>query len=233
MSASEQPAVLYFVEADFPASTRGRPLRNVNLTVPPGRLAWLRTSRSRGRWPVAEAALGLVSPSSGSVHFDGEDWAATSLDRLEAMRGRIGRVFVQQAWISNLNVLENVCLSRRHHGVDPDDEIVGEADDLARRFGLSATPRQRPSQVEGGTLKVAQWIRALLTKPHLLVLEAPTYGAPSDAVPNFERAVRDLLRDGVGALWIGSDEPGDELSGMRTDYEVADDGLRRIGGRAA
>lgn len=180
-------------------------LRGANLPLAQGQMALVRLDYGSEQVPLAAAAEGLIAPAAGSVLFEGLDWQHRDPRRQVAARARIGRVFGGWGWVSNLNVLENVVLARRHHSRDPDDAIVAEADALARQFTLAEVPRQRPSLVAPGPLRVAEWVRALLCRPKLLLLERPTIGAPAAAVAALLEAVGKVLAGGGAAVWITTD----------------------------
>src|SRR5580700_2750471 len=80
-----------------------------------GDLLLVRMERENERLPLADATEGLASPSQGSVTFLGEDWQRMSADRAAAQRGKIGRLFDDEGWISDLDVDQNIMLSQLHH----------------------------------------------------------------------------------------------------------------------
>src|SRR5688500_17693720 len=118
---------------------------NVTLRLGPGELALVRLERGHPRLPLADAAEGLVEPAEGSASFLGKDWRSVSPDESSALRGRIGRVFDGQAWVSNLDVDENVVLAQHHHTRRKPAEVADEAAKLARQFGLPGLPSGRPT----------------------------------------------------------------------------------------
>src|SRR5258708_7381268 len=113
---SEPPrAVVEFHHVTLlPASRRHDALNDVNLTVGEGQCVLVFSPPGHEGLPLADAALGLLAPSAGEVRILGDDWTVLAVREQLARRGRIGRVFEHDAWISNLNVLENVLLQRRH-----------------------------------------------------------------------------------------------------------------------
>ena len=97
-------------------------------------------------------------------------WAMTgslSADRAAARRGKIGRLFEDEGWISDLDVDENIVLAQRHHTQRTDHDVLEEALQLARMFGLPGLPRGRPGQMRRWDLRKAACIRAFLGQPTL------------------------------------------------------------------
>lgn len=172
-----------------------------------GELAVVQTTRHRRLPPIADLAQGLLAPTSGLVGFEGEDWNAMGADRTNACRGAIGRVFAGPAWISNLDVDENVTLRERYHSGRLAGDVRAAATELAQGFGLERLPSTRPAWTPPQDLIRAQWVRALLGKPRLLLLEDAEHDAPESSVEAWRAAVAGTLRGGAAVLWIGSDIP--------------------------
>src|SRR6266850_7792254 len=87
---------------------------NVSFELNRGDLLLVRLERENERLPLADAAMGLASPRQGSVLFLGEDWREMSADSAAADRGRVGRLFEDEGWVSDLEVDENIMLAQRH-----------------------------------------------------------------------------------------------------------------------
>jgi len=207
-------------------------MHGVSFRLMPGDLARVQLEPGNEQLPLADAAEGLIEPDEGSVAFMGERWPEMTPDRELALRARIGRVFYGHGWISNLNVLENLILAQRHHTSRPDPEIMAEAQDLARSFGLREVPAGRPALVLQRDLRRAEWIRAFLGQPALILLERPMFGVAMEHRPKLIRAVEDGRTRGAAVLWIHDDNATvPELSlqnclqfRMRGDTMRAEDG---------
>ena len=171
----------------------------------PGALLLLRIEREDERMPVADAAEGLVCPRQGSVKFRGEDWQAMSADHSAAQRGKIGRLFDDEGWISDLDVDQNIMLSQQHHTARSEDDILGEALGLARAFGLPGLPRGRPGTMRRWDLRKAACIRAFLGQPALVILEQPVRGVYADLTASLVNATKSARRRGAAVLWTVSD----------------------------
>ena len=205
---AEENVILRFASAHVEPSPDYAPgLSHVSLLLRAGELAVVQIGRQSRMPPVADLAEGLLVPSLGRIEFEGDAGAGMSADRAAAGRGRVGRVFAGPAWVSNLDVDENVTLRERHHSGRSPAEVRAAAAELARRFGLENLPATRTSRTSPHDLVRAQWVRALLGAPRLLLLEDPEHDAPENTVGAWRAAVADALRTGAAALWIGPDIP--------------------------
>jgi phospholipid/cholesterol/gamma-HCH transport system ATP-binding protein len=218
--ANNRAPVLEFVNATIqPESHQMVQVENVSFAICPCETVVVYVEEGREHLPLADAAEGLVEIDQGQVRFCGQTWSALSATRQSEMRGRIRRVFESYGWISNLDVMENICLGEAHHTRRSMDEIVAEANELARKLGLAGVPDRRPARVWGTTLRKLEWVRAFMGRPTLIVLERPLFGATRADLPYVVQGVRAAAEAGAAVLWIASEAEafnGAELGNTRS-----------------
>ena len=180
-------------------------LSDVSFSLAPGDLLLVRIERENERLPLADAAQGLLPADHGCVSFLGEDWQNLSTDCAATQRGRIGRLFDDEGWISDLDVDENILLAQLHHTNRKEAEIMDEALDLARVFGLPGLPRGRPDKVRRWDLRKAACIRAFLGRPTLVIIEQPIRGVYADVLAPLLNAVQSARRRATAVLWTVTD----------------------------
>lgn len=207
-------------------------LREVRLVIAAGELMAVQASDWSAGQALAAAILGLANVSAGEICYSGQRWTGRQPRRECRLRGEIGRVFAGPAWISNLSVLENVVLAARHHTVRPDAELEREADDLARRFGLPQVPRGRPAHLSDDISQRAQWTRALLGAPKLLVLEQPVAYLADDARTAAYESLAEARRRGAAVVWLSDrrDDVTDPRLRATDRWELVGQELRPLGG---
>ena len=201
----EVEAVLEFVGATVRERGRRRiEIGDVKLRVEPGELVMVRVERTAACPALADTAEGLQSVEPGEVRFEGQTWNQRDPRWAADRRGRIGRVFEDWGWISNLNVMENVLLAAEHHGHADRRTLSEKAEQLARRVGLSGVPPGRPAFVSPADLRRAQWVRALLRDPVLLLLERPMKGVPQSSLQPLCDVVDEARQRGAAVIWLTS-----------------------------
>jgi phospholipid/cholesterol/gamma-HCH transport system ATP-binding protein len=204
MNAS--PAILKFSEVTIESSPHYETgLWNSSFELNPGELLLVRMERENERLPLADATEGLVPPRQGRVLFLGEDWQRVSADHAAAQRGKIGRLFEDEGWISDLDVDQNIILSQRHHTLRSEKDIMEEALKLARVFGLPGLPRGRPGNMRRWDLRKAACVRAFLGQPVFVILEQPVRGVYADLMAPLINAVQAARRRGAAVLWTTTD----------------------------
>jgi phospholipid/cholesterol/gamma-HCH transport system ATP-binding protein len=180
-------------------------LCNISFELDPGDLFLVHIEREDERLPLANAAQGLSAPVQGSVTFLGQDWQKLSPERAAAQRGKIGRMFEEEGWISDLDLEQNIILSQCHHTRRTEADILAEARGISHLFGLPELPRGRPGSVSRSDLRAAACIRALIGQPILIVLERPQRGLYADLVDPLIAAVAAARQRGAAVLWAASD----------------------------
>lgn len=182
-------------------------LEDVSLLLKSGELALIGVGRGQGISPLADVAQGLILSDRGQVSFLGNNWHRLHPAVAAEARGRIGRVFKTGGWISNLNLDENITLPQRHHTHRPVDEIYAEAQKMGEFFGLRTLPNVRPAHLKRSLLRRAEWARAFLGEPALIILEEPLKDAYSEVLHYLIKGIAGALSRGAAVLWITADMP--------------------------
>lgn len=199
-------AILKFSEVTIESSAHYETgLWRSSLELNKGELLLVRIERENERLPLADATEGLVPPTQGRVMFLGEDWQHMSADHAAAQRGKIGRLFDDEGWISDLEVDQNIMLAQHHHTLRSEQAILEEALQLARVFGLPGLPRGRPASLRRWDLRKAACIRAFLGQPAFIILEQPVRGVYADLLAPLVSAVQSARKRGAAVLWTVTD----------------------------
>ncbi|TWT70473.1 ATP-binding cassette domain-containing protein [Crateriforma conspicua] len=217
---ASKPPVLSWVDLDVGSDSGASVcLRKSDLTVRQGELLVVHCEMSHQTRFFASVLQGLKPPSAGTVLFDQTDWTAMNDETLFRSRGQIGRVFDGVGWIANLNVTENMMLSRQHHG-DDDAVIMHQMEHWAEQIGLHRISRQRPAFVAPGQLQIHQWIRAFLGPPKLVILERPMRYVASKWRQKLTDAVQSLRKQATAVVWISDVWNSDHLESLGAEHRL-------------
>ena len=199
---NEPANILKFHDVSITMDSAGGPgLCNLNSTLAAGNLVMAFMEKEQTRSLLADVAEGLVAPAQGVVTFLGEDWQAMTPDRTAQQRGRIGRVFEGESWLSDLDVDQDIILAERHHTRRVRKDIEAEAIQLCQDFGLPEMPRGRSSGVRWQDLQKAACVRAFLGTPVLILLENPTSGLSADILVPLLKIVHSARQRGAAVFW--------------------------------
>jgi branched-chain amino acid transport system ATP-binding protein len=147
-------------------------LFGVSLRIGAGDVATLLGRNGMGKTTTVRAVLGLLRPAGGTVRFLGE-----RIERLEPDRiARMGLAVVPEGRqiFPNLSVSENLRAFAANRNRSADPWTLERVCDLFPR--LAERSRNRGDQLSGGEQQMLAIGRALMTNPHLLVLDEATEG---------------------------------------------------------
>jgi polar amino acid transport system ATP-binding protein len=171
-------------------------LRDIDLTVGAGDVVCLIGSSGSGKSTLLRCLDLLEEIDDGVIRFEGREISDPRIDAREA-RSRMGMVFQAFNLFPHLTVLDNVTLApRRVHGVAK-AEAEARAHELLERFGLDEHAAKHPDRLSGGQQQRAALVRALATRPALLLLDEITAALDPELVGSVLDAVRALAAEGT------------------------------------
>ncbi len=176
--------------------------------------------------PLADIAIGLVEPAEGEVTFQGRPWAGRGVHDAGASRARVGRAFLRDGFVSNLDVDENIILTQRHHTGRSQADLLAEAGELSRVFGLPGLPRGRSWRMRRQDLRRAALVRAFMGDPRLVLLEEPMRELGTEVLPPLINICRRVRARGGAVLWITADRRVWAEPALRASHRMIMSGAR-------
>jgi polar amino acid transport system ATP-binding protein len=171
-------------------------LHDVDLVVEPHDVICLIGSSGSGKSTLLRCLNLLEDVDDGVIEFEGREISDPRVDR-RAVRSRMGMVFQAYNLFPHRTVLDNCTLApRRVHGV-PKAEAEQRAHDLLAQFGLADQADKHPDRMSGGQQQRAALVRALCTRPTLLLLDEITAALDPELVGDVLRIVRELAEQGT------------------------------------
>jgi phospholipid/cholesterol/gamma-HCH transport system ATP-binding protein len=180
----------------------GMSLDRASLTLARGAFELIDAGDQGQAAAFADLCSGLIEPAAGAARFLGHDWQTLPHDYANALRGRIGRGFSDEAWAPHLSLIENILLQQCHHTRRAEAEILAEASALASEFGLPGIPVSRPEDVAPFDRVRAGLVRAFIGDPALILLEHPLQGRYLDLLDPLVNVITRARHRGAAVLWL-------------------------------
>lgn len=146
-------------------------LKGVSLTLADGEIGVLLGRNGCGKTTLFSNILGIKTPSSGSVLFDGEDMLRMS------RRERAKRVAYvpQHIHFGDLRVYDSILLGRvSQFGMKAGTADIEAVDRIIGEMRLEALADRSAEELSGGEKQKIAIARALAQEPKLLVFDEPT-----------------------------------------------------------
>ncbi len=145
----------------------GFSLKNITLHVAPGEYLVLLGPTGTGKTVLLETLAGIYRPSSGRIWINKKE--AT---RLPPERRNLGVVYQDYALFPNMTVRQNIAFGLRMKGASR-KETETAVNEMADFLEITPILERRPARLSGGERQRAALARALVLKPHALLLDEP------------------------------------------------------------
>jgi len=193
------PAMLRLELVDISKQYPGvRANDGVCLRVEPGRIHAVLGENGAGKSTLMKIVYGVTQPDSGEIRWEGRPVRIAGPEHARALG--IAMVFQHFSLFETLTVAENVWL-----GLDRERSLATVRERIARvaaDYGLDLDPERPVHALSVGERQRVEILRALLTRPSLLILDEPTSVLTPQAVDKLFVTLRALAASGCSILYI-------------------------------
>jgi polar amino acid transport system ATP-binding protein len=174
-------------------------LHSVDLEVAPHQVVCLIGASGSGKSTLLKCINLLVPIDGGSIALDGVEITARGVNP-NRVRESMGIVFQAFNLFPHMRVIDNITLGPRKVHRVPRDQAEEEARVLLTRFGLLDKASEYPDRLSGGQQQRVAIVRALVTRPGLMLLDEVTSALDPELVAEVLEVIRDLKREGMTML---------------------------------
>jgi simple sugar transport system ATP-binding protein len=171
---------------------------DVNLCVQPGEIHAVLGENGAGKSTLMKVIYGAVKPDAGDILWNDREVHIAS--PAEARQLGISMVFQHFSLFDTLTVTENIALGLP--AASKLDELEQRIKQTAQQYGLELEPQRHLHTLSVGERQRVEIVRALLTRPQLLILDEPTSVLTPQAVIKLFETLRQLASEGCSILYI-------------------------------
>jgi len=192
------PRPVTFESQGLGKSYRGRCVVNgVSLAVQSGEIVGLLGPNGAGKTTVFDVMVGLTIPDRGDVLLGGE--LITHLPMYQRARRGIGYLPQESSVFRRMTVEQNMIAILELMDLSKDQRE--ERMEIAiKDLGLDHVRRSKAFTLSGGERRRVEIARALVARPHFLMLDEPFAGIDPIAVSDIQTIIRGLRGRGIGIL---------------------------------
>ena len=151
-------------------------LHDINTTFETGKTNLIIGQSGSGKTVLMKNIIGLLTPTSGEVLFDGRDTVTMSKKAKVELRREMGMVFQGSALFDSLTVLENVRFPLDMFSSLNSRERDKRAQECLERVNLLDAQNKYPAEISGGMQKRVAIARAIVLNPKYLFCDEPNSG---------------------------------------------------------
>lgn len=170
-------------------------VKNVSLHAEGGEIVGLLGPNGAGKTTTFSMVTGFVSPTSGSITLDGEDFTKFPANQ----RARRGLVYLPQesSIFRKLSVEDNIRAVVETLGLNKteQEDLIEER---LSELRLTSLAKQKAYTLSGGERRRLEITRALVLKPKFLLLDEPFSGVDPISVSEVTTIITELKAKGMG-----------------------------------
>jgi len=203
-----------------------RAVSNVDVSIERGQIFGLIGPNGAGKTTLFNVITGIYAPTSGTLHFAGEELLTRSVlgvrrprRPFQITRLGIGRTFQNIRLFANLTALENVMVGIDAHnrsGIlramshtpsqrQEEQVTLQRAVELLRFVGIARYANELAKNLPYGDQRRLEIARAMGTRPTLLLLDEPAAGMNPAEKAGLMQLIRKVRDEGITILVIEHD----------------------------
>jgi len=175
---------------------RAQILFDLDLELRAGEVAALLGRNGAGKTTTLKTAIGLLSPTSGTILFNGEH--IHDLQPYQIARLGLGYVPEDRRIFTDLTVTENLEVGRQPPRAGAPRWTPEKLCELFPNLGRMRG--RRGGSMSGGEQQMLTIARALMGNPSALLLDEPFEGLAPLIVDRIAKTIRELKREGLSVL---------------------------------
>ena len=170
-------------------------VKNASLEVARGEIVVLIGANGAGKTTLLETVLGINTPVSGTVTFDGSPVTGVPADR--NVRAGICLVPEGRGVFASMSVLDNLLLGAHHNMRN----VARHLDRVYEWFPILRTRRDQVARtLSGGERQMLAIGRALMSAPKLIMIDEPSIGLAPIVVNDIFAILTRLNKEGYTIL---------------------------------
>ena len=170
-------------------------LKGISTVFETGKTNLIIGQSGSGKTVLLKSLLGIHTPESGKICFDGRVYSEIEPDEKRELRTEIGMVFQGSALFDSMTVAENVAFPLRMFTTDNKAKIKERVDFVLERVALTDAHDKLPSQISGGMQKRVAIARAIVNKPKYLFCDEPNSGLDPNTAILIDNLIKEITEE--------------------------------------
>lgn len=170
-------------------------LKDINTRFDVGKVNLVIGQSGSGKSVLAKCLVGLYTPETGQVKYDGQDFIQMDRKERVEIRKQIGMLFQGSALFDSKTVEENIMFPLTMFTKLSKKEKLKRVDFCLERVNLSGRNKLYPAECSGGMQKRIGIARAIAMNPKYLFCDEPNSGLDPQTAIVIDNLIRELTYD--------------------------------------
>lgn len=170
-------------------------LHDVSCTFEKGKINLIIGGSGSGKTVFQKCIVGLLTPDSGTVLFDGRDFLHMNKIEKKEVRQDIGMLFQGGALFDSLTVEQNVIFPLTMFTSMSFADRRARANECLKRVNLENVNKLFPSEISGGMKKRVAIARAISNNPKYLFCDEPNSGLDPVTSLVIDNLIKDITEE--------------------------------------
>lgn len=180
-------------------------VHDIGLSIAPGEFVAIVGPSGSGKSTLLLILGGMLTPSSGHVHIDGQSiYALPAAQRAEVRRKKLGFVFQTFNLVPYLTAEENVQVPLFLAGRSASEQKT-TAQQLLKRVGLGDRLDHKPSELSVGQQQRVALARMLANDPAVILADEPTGNLDPETATDVLKFFREINQEGRTIVMVTHD----------------------------
>ena len=190
------------VFAENDGKTKINVLNHLSFKIETGKITGILGSSGAGKTTTARIINGIEDYDTGRVIIFGT--LLTKKTQTE-IRKKTAFVFQNFNLFPNLSVMENIIYAPTHVLRQDKNKVIATAKHMLRQFNLLHKIDCFPHELSGGQKQRVAIIRALISKPEILIMDEPTASLDPELTHDVIKTIRMINKTGITVVVITHD----------------------------
>lgn len=170
-------------------------LKGISTTFETGKTNLIIGRSGSGKTVMLKTLLGIHTPDSGTISFDGRIYSELTADERRALRTEIGMVFQGSALFDSMSVEDNVGFPLKMFTSKRSREIKERVDAVLERVNLKDANKKFPNELSGGMQKRVAIARAIVNNPKYLFCDEPNSGLDPETSIVIDELIQEITKE--------------------------------------
>lgn len=167
-------------------------LHDVNLVLETGKCNLIIGSSGSGKTVLMKCLVGLFTPDSGDILYDGLSMRDITEDKRKELRQQIGMLFQGSALFDSMTVEQNITFPLDMFTNLRAKEKRKKVNEVLERVAMKDANKKFPSEISGGMKKRVGIARSIVLNPKYLFCDEPNSGLDPQTSLVIDKLIQEL-----------------------------------------